>query len=267
MRQMTTLDTRLAFESGCSPLSYGRVACLAALICLALLAPSDLARAGKAKASIELFTSQGCSSCPPADKLIGELARDPSLVTMSLAIDTWDYTGWKDTLALKGHGNRQAAYARVRGDREVYTPQVVVNGIMHVVGSDRGAIERAIEQTRRESSAMKLPLTLKITGDKLTVEVPAAADGQGQAEVWLCPIIKKVAVAIERGENRGHTITYSNVVRRWVKLGEWTGKSEIYNVSIKDFQNGEIDSVAVMVQSGGSASPGLMLGAGVAPLH
>jgi hypothetical protein len=243
------------------------VAFFATLVCLALLATSTLARAGQAKASIELFTSQGCSSCPPADKLIGEFARDPSLVTMSLAIDIWDYTGWKDTLALQGHGKRQEAYARVRGDNERYTPQVVVNGIMHVVGSDRAAIERAIEQTRRESTAMQLPLTLKITGDKLTVEVPAATDGQGQAEVWLCPIIKNISVAIERGENRGHTITYSNVVRRWVKLGEWTGKSEIYNVSIKDFQNGEIDSVAVMVQSGSNTSPGLMLGAGVASLH
>jgi hypothetical protein len=263
----THLDTRLAIECGCSPLRFGRVAFSATLVCFALLAAGTVAHAGQAKASIELFTSQGCSSCPPADKLIGELARDPSLVTMSLAIDYWDYLGWKDTLALHGHGKRQHAYARVRGDREVYTPQVVVNGIMHVAGSDRAAIEHAIEQTRHESSAMRLPLKLTVSGDKLTVEVPAATDGQGQAEVWLCPITKNIPVAIERGENRGHTITYSNVVRRWVKLGEWTGKSEIYNVSIKDFQNGEIDSVAVMVQSGGNTSPGLMLGAGVASLH
>jgi len=219
------------------------------------------------KASVELFTSQGCSSCPPADKLLGELARDPSLVTMSLAIDYWDYLGWKDTLALKGHGKRQQAYARVRGDREVYTPQVVINGVMHVAGGDKGAIERAIEQTRRDSAAMHLPVTLKIADDKLTVEVPASADGKGAAEVWLCPITKKIPVAIERGENRGHTVTYSNVVRKWVKLGEWTGKAETYHLSIKDFQNGEIDSLAVMVQNGGINSPGLMLGAGVVPLH
>src|SRR5437868_8689477 len=77
---------------------------------------------------IELFTSQGCSSCPPADKLAGELARDPSLVVLSLPVDYWDYLGWKDTLALPGHTNRQRAYSKTRGDREVYTPQVVVNG-------------------------------------------------------------------------------------------------------------------------------------------
>ena len=85
--------------------------------------------------------------------------------------------------------------------------------------------------------------------------------------MWLVPITKKVPVAIERGENRGHTITYSNVVRKWVKLGEWTGKAETYTLSIKEFQNGEIDSVAVMVQSGGVNSPGVMLGAGVASLR
>jgi len=249
----------------------GRVARSAMLVCLAAVAAQSVARAepkGAPKATIELFTSQGCSSCPPADKLIGELAHDPSLVTMSLAIDYWDYLGWKDTLALKGHGKRQQAYARVRGDREVYTPQVVINGVMHVAGSDRSAIERAIEMTRRDSATMRLPVTMTITGDKLTVEVPAAAtESRAPAEVWLCPITNNVPVAIERGENRGHTITYSNVVRRWVKLGEWTGKSEVYNVSIKEFQNGEIDSLAVMIQSGGFGSPGLMLGAGLASLR
>lgn len=268
---MTLLDIRLDTHSeikrGRSPLGFGRVALSATLVCLWVLAAGTLAHAGQAKASIELFTSQGCSSCPAADKLLSELARDPSLVTMSLAIDYWDYLGWRDTLALQGHGKRQEAYARVRGDRERYTPQVVVNGIMQVLGSDRAAIDLAIEQTRRESPAMQLPVTLTITDDKLTVEIPAAPEGRGSGEVWLCPISKKVTVAIERGENRGHALTYSNVVRGWVKLGEWTGKSETYTKSIKDFQNGEIDSVAVMVQSGGSAAPGLMLGAGVASLR
>jgi len=93
------------------------------------------------RAVVELFTSQGCSSCPPADKLAGELARDPSLVVMSLPIDYWDYLGWKDTLALPGHSNRQRAYSKARGDREVYTPQVVVNGTIHTLGSDKDAIE------------------------------------------------------------------------------------------------------------------------------
>src|SRR5471032_3419065 len=86
------------------------------------------------RAVVELFTSQGCSSCPAADKIIGELAKDPSIVALSMPIDYWDYLGWKDTLALHGHSDRERAYADTRGDREVYTPQVVVNGIVHVLG-------------------------------------------------------------------------------------------------------------------------------------
>jgi hypothetical protein len=231
-----------------------------------MLAAGTTARAD-ARATIELFTSQGCSSCPPADKLISELARDPSLVTMSLAIDYWDYLGWKDTLALKGHGKRQQAYARARGDREVYTPQVVVNGLMHVAGGDRSAIERAIEVTRRDVTAMRLPVTVTVAGEKLTVQVPAAKDGQGRGEVWLCPLARSIPVAIERGENRGHTVTYSNVVRRWVKLGEWKGESATFTLPVKDIQGAEIDSVAVMVQNGSAASPGAILGAAITALR
>src|SRR5215207_2194342 len=96
-------------------------------LALALTASAMLPTAATAgpRAMIELFTSQGCSSCPAADKLAGEFARDPSLVVLSLSIDYWDYLGWKDTLALPGHTARQRAYAGVRGDRQVYTPQAV----------------------------------------------------------------------------------------------------------------------------------------------
>src|SRR6202041_3881202 len=88
------------------------------------------------KALLELFTSQGCSSCPAADKLLGELANDPSLVALSVPIDYWDYLGWKDTLANPAHSARQRAYSRVRGDRQGSTPQIVVNGAMQGLGSD-----------------------------------------------------------------------------------------------------------------------------------
>src|SRR3954452_16444821 len=96
------------------------------------------------RAVVELFTSQGCSSCPPADRIIGELARDPSVIALSMPIDYWDYLGWKDTLADARFSARQKAYSQVRGDRKVYTPQVVVNGSAHVIGSDRAGIDRAI---------------------------------------------------------------------------------------------------------------------------
>src|SRR6266850_2215248 len=96
------------------------------------------------RAVVELFTSQGCSSCPPADKIIGELSKDPNVIALSLPIDYWDYLGWKDTLADSRFSARQKAYSHVRGDRNLYTPQMVVNGSTHVIGSDRARIEGAI---------------------------------------------------------------------------------------------------------------------------
>src|SRR5215813_7143892 len=137
------------------------------------LASGSPASAAEPRALIELFTSQGCSSCPPADRLLGDLAKDPTLIPLSLAIDYWDYLGWKDTLALAGHANRQKAYSHMRGDRDVYTPQAVINGSVQALGSDRGAIERAIAQSRH-NAAMSLPLTLTIANGRLTVTAPDA---------------------------------------------------------------------------------------------
>jgi hypothetical protein len=235
----------------------------AVLACSALMMAQP-ALAAEPRAVIELFTSQGCSSCPAADRLLGELARDPSLVTMSLAVDYWDYLGWKDTLALHDHSSRERAYANARGDREVYTPQVVVNGIAQALGSDKAAIERAIAHTRRAAAPLLLPVTLSVADNTVTASVSAATDGNRTGEVWLCPITSKVSIAIERGENHGRSLTYYNVVRRRVKLGDWTGQAESFSVPLADVAANDIDSFAVVVQSGVAAKPGLMLGAAVA---
>jgi hypothetical protein len=237
-----------------------RAASSLAFACLALLV--NQAAGAEPRAVIELFTSQGCSSCPAADKLIGEYARDPSVIALTLAVDYWDYLGWKDTLALSGHSNRQRAYAKSRGDRQVYTPQAVIDGAVHALGSDKSAIERAIRQAQDAHRPLTLPITLARSDDgKLTVNMPASADATVQGEVWLCPVTKAVPVAIGRGENRGRTITYSNVVRKWIKLGDWNGKAETFNAPIRDVQNGSIDSVVVLVQSGVANAPKVLLGA------
>jgi hypothetical protein len=252
-------------------MNYLHIALTAALIGAGATA-LPAASAAEPRAVIELFTSQGCSSCPPADKLLGELASDPTLVTMSLAVDYWDYLGWKDTLALRGHSNRERAYAEARGDREVYTPQVVVNGIVHVLGSDKDAIEKAIAQTDRTASPLSLPVSMSIAAGKVTVDVPAAIDAHRSGEIWLCPITGRVRVPIERGENSGHTLTYTNVVRRWVKLGDWNGTAATFSLPLSqlagpDYSLKDIDRIAVVVQSGVAAKPGLMLGAATASLR
>jgi len=252
-------------------MNFRHITFAGAVICAAALMPLP-AGAAEPRAVIELFTSQGCSSCPAADKLLGELSRDPTLITLSLPVDYWDYLGWKDTLALHGHSSRERAYADARGDREVYTPQVVVNGIVPVLGSDRAAIEQAIARTRQSAAPLTLPVTLTVADGKVSVSVPAAVGEHGDAEVWLCPVTGKAQVAVERGENRGHTLTYTNVVRRWVKLGVWTGKAASFSVPVAslsdaDFSVQDIDRVAVVVQSGVAAKPGLMLGAAVVSLR
>jgi hypothetical protein len=234
---------------------------------VAVFASATTASAAETRAVVELFTSQGCSSCPAADHLLGELAKDPSLVAMSLPIDYWDYLGWKDTLAKPGHTARQRAYAQIRGDRAVYTPQVVVNGAMHVQGSNKADIEKAIVQTRQQAGTLSVPVTLTRSGDKVTVAIAAVKSGRASGEIWLCSLASSVPVAIGRGENRGKTITYYNVVRRWVKLGEWNGSEHTWSVPLSDIEAEGVNSVAVIVQGGDNAKPGRMLGAAVAALQ
>jgi len=220
------------------------------------------------RAVIELFTSQGCSSCPPADKILGELSNDPTIIAMSWPIDYWDYLGWKDTLADSRFSARQRAYSRARGDREVYTPQVVVNGSAHVIGSDRARIESAIDETARSDRVMRVPVTLSLTDHQIKVSVaagktPAVLHG----EVWICSIARSVPIAISRGENRGLEITYHNVVRHLLKVGDWNGGSESWTVPLENVAREGVDGVVVYVQDGGRDQPGPMLGARYTSLH
>src|SRR5581483_11984051 len=200
---------------------------LSAAFAVSTFAAVSQAGAEQPRAVLELFTSQGCSSCPAADKLLGELRQDPSVIAMSLAVDYWDYLGWKDTLALHGHTNRQRAYAHMRGESGIYTPQIVVNGRTPALGSDKAEIERAIQQTKANPDTLSLPVSLSVTDGQLTVSAPAK-DKSPAGEVWLCPISKTVQVPIGRGENHGRTLTYYNVVRRWVKLGDWNGTAQTW---------------------------------------
>jgi hypothetical protein len=247
---------------------YLALAAIATAVTVAQWAFAQRACAQQPRAVIELFTSQGCSSCPPADQLLGQLAKDPTLIPLSLPIDYWDYLGWKDTLALAGHANRQKAYSRALGYSGIYTPQAIVNGAAQALGSDRAAIDQAIAKSRSAAAALSLPLTLKIADGRLTVTAPAPAakNDAAPAEVWLCPLTKSVEVAIGRGENSGHTFTYHNVVRRWIKLGEWKGQAANWSIPVADIKSRDVDAVAVVLQSGAASAPGVMVGAAMMSL-
>jgi hypothetical protein len=234
----------------------------------ALAAFSSPVHAGP-RAVIELFTSQGCSSCPAADKILGELSKDPSIVALSLPIDYWDYLGWKDTLADTRFTARQKAYSHVRGDRDVYTPQVIVNGSIHVVGNDRASIENAMRMTRENSDVMSVPVSMSVSSKQINISVaPASAEHPtDHGEVWICAISKAVPIAIGRGENRGREVTYHNVVRNWLKVGDWSGKAGTWSVPIENIARDGVDAAVAYVQDGNVEKPGLMLGAAYTPLH
>ncbi len=236
------------------------------VLCASVAAMIPNSAKAEPRAVLELFTSQGCSSCPPADKLLGVLAHDPSIVAISMPVDYWDYIGWKDTLADPRNTSRQRGYARMLGERQVYTPQIVINGTAHVVGSDKSAIEQAIARTIRSGGAMSVPVKLAAANATLTVNVGEGAV-QKPGEVWLYALTREIPVKIDRGENSGHTLTYYNVCRHWVKLGEWNGKAASWSVPFGQIKIEGVDAAAVIVQSGQSDKPGAILGAAFATLN
>ena len=221
------------------------------------------------RAVVELFTSQGCSSCPPADKLLGELAKDPSVIALSMPIDYWDYLGWKDTLADARFSARQKAYSQMRGDRDVYTPQVVVNGSAHVIGSDRAGIESAIGATKKADGVMSVPVTMTLAGKQITVSVAASSKGPAamHGEVWIGSISQAVPISISRGENSGRELTYYNVVRNLLKVGDWNGSPGNWTVPLENISREGVDAAVVYVQDGNRDRPGAMLGAAYTSLH
>jgi hypothetical protein len=223
-----------------------------ALFAAVTVSASSPALAG-GKSVIELFTSQGCNSCPPADKLLGALTKESNLIPLTLAVDYWDYLGWKDTLALHAHTKRQRSYAKVRGDMNVYTPQAVVNGVKYVVGSDAREINAALRN--HSSNEPEIPLAVKRDGENISVDVGA---GLGKATVWMLSVSSKVEVQIAKGENKGATVTYFNVVRGWRNLGAWSGTPIKTSVPVAELAQNGADAVVVFVQNGAEHSPGVI---------
>ena len=206
------------------------------------------AKAGDAVV-VELYTSQGCSSCPPADALLHSLARNPDLIPLALHVDYWDYIGWKDTFASKRLTDRQYAYAHAMGASMVYTPQIIVQGQTALTSATKSQLDRAIADL---AAAPSVDIDVDRQGDSITIS--ADSDGAGPVIVQLVRFIPKQTVTIERGENAGEVITYSNIVTEWNRLDEWNGKGHFeVGVPLKGK-----DQAVVIVQSVG---PGRILAA------
>ncbi len=232
-----------------------------------LAVPISVARAAEGqepaaanKAVVELFTSQGCSSCPPADALLGRLVEDKSVVALSFSIDYWDYLGWRDTLGSPANSERQRGYARARGDGRVYTPQMVIDGVTHVNGADEEAVRDAVKTAEKQLAAAKVPIGMRADGDTLIVDVGAAPEGSDRrsATVWLAVAKDKEKVAISRGENRGKEIAYHHAVRELTPIGMWEGETLALRLPLTDLKTMGGDCLFVLLQE---ESNGPILGA------
>jgi hypothetical protein len=193
---------------------------------LAFSAAGMLATPARAKQAqpviLELFTSQGCSSCPAADALFQKLARKRELVALSYHIDYWDYLGWRDTLGSADFSQRQYDYAKSRGDMDVYTPQMVIDGGAHCVGSHQGKVAGAIEDSRRNGPSAWVDLAMSDTKADITIDA-GAGDAPGEATLWLMAVMESATIAIKKGENAGTSVVYKNVVRKMTPAGLWKG--------------------------------------------
>lgn len=225
-------------------------AALSLLLLAGAMGPGPLAADQGHAVVIELFTSQGCSSCPPADRLLGEIKTREDVIALSLPVDYWDYLGWQDSLASPANAKRQRAYARRRGERNVYTPQMVIDGRLDVVGSDRAEVMAAIDKAARRTAASRVELTLENAPRTITVHAGARPPGLDTAKgtIWLVLTTDRETVAIGRGENAGRTLAYHNVVRQMVPIATWSGDSLTVELSKKDLMVDSYDACTVLIQ-------------------
>ena len=208
------------------------------------------------KAVVELFTSQGCSSCPPADALLTSLADQEDVVALAYHVDYWDYVGWKDTFGEADFSDRQRAYAQSWGSSRIYTPQMVINGVKGVVGSRRGEVHGELDR-----ASLPLPIDVTEDGDMLMISIPPDQTLQN-AVVWLVTYIDRADVAIEKGNNAGKTMAYTQVVTGRQVAGVWEYASGAnIKLPIPEMLSHGSTGIAVIVQQEHDGLPGPILGA------
>lgn len=229
------------------------------IVSATIIAPVATRAAEAPRAFVELFTSQGCASCPAADALLHSLSKDEGILAVTLPVKLWDFLGWEDTLATEAATKRQMEYSIARGDRDVYTPQMVVNGREDAVGSDRKAILDLVRSGGRDP--LPVPIDLEIRAGVLHVEVGAADTDFDKANLWIFIVDEKVSVPIRGGENRGRKLTYHNVVRAMRPIGMWTGKALTLDIPLSDLERLPHAGCFVVAQVETYKGPGPVIGA------
>ncbi|RVO83311.1 DUF1223 domain-containing protein [Sinorhizobium medicae] len=215
---------------------------------------------GAIKGVVELFTSQGCSSCPPADAALKKLVDEGGVVALAYHVDYWNYLGWADTLASKQNTERQYAYARMLGRYGVYTPQAILNGRDHTNGSDLPAIKNRLALMEAKGKGLSVPVDASIGGDEISIKVGA---GTGRANVVIVYFDRARVVNVEKGENSGKKIAYWHAVRDIQTIGMWDGKPAEFTLPASVLIEGQGNSgCAVLLQSmKDKETPGAIIGA------
>ncbi|PBB91212.1 hypothetical protein CK215_18685 [Mesorhizobium sp. WSM3864] len=209
---------------------------------------------------VELFTSQGCSSCPPADEFFAELAAKENVVALAYHVNYWDYLGWQDTLSNKENTERQYDYMRAFGSRSVYTPQAVINGRSHVNGANRKEIDGALVRMDRTGEGMRVGIKVSRTSDRVMIDAGDAGNGPTDAHVVIVYFDPPQMVKIGQGENSGRNMTYWNAVSDIQIAGMWNGKAQRYELPMTEIA--KKGGCAVLLQSvGKDGVPGPILGA------
>jgi hypothetical protein len=229
----------------------GRLTVAALLVALVAVqsvpASADVGMSTAAPVVVELFTSQGCNSCPPADALLEELTSQPGVITLSLHVDYWDYIGWQDPYASPVMTGRQQSYAKSLRSPYVYTPQILVDGQVHLVGSHRDEVRQAIEKAAKRGKPVDV-YVIQDDGDKIVV--PAGHAPDDGATVWLAIYDGVHETDIQKGENAGRAIRNVHVVRELVDVGTWTGEELVSPVDLSDAAAQGRAGCAVLVQQG-----------------
>lgn len=170
---------------------------------------------------IELYTSQGCSSCPPADEMLHELAKRSDVIPLALHVDYWDYIGWADSFAHPAHTRRQQSYARVAGARSIYTPQMIIGGVDHVIGAKPMEVANLIQTHRSTPNGTQV--SLNRNGDQLRITGQTSRALRAGTVVQVVRFSPQETVNIRSGENAGKALSYANIVTQWRNVGEWSG--------------------------------------------
>lgn len=218
--------------------------------CLTISSPA----AADGPTVIELYTSQGCSSCPPADEILHDLAGQSDVIPLALHVDYWDYIGWADIFANPAHTRRQQNYARVAGASSIYTPQMVIGGEDHVIGAKPMDVANLIRTHSSRDTGTRISLQRR--GNQLQISGQTARALPNGTVVQVIRYSPEETVDVRRGENAGRSLTYSNIVTEWNAVGEWSGAGDLsMNVAISGSS-----PVVVIVQEPG---PGAVMATAV----